>query len=62
MLGIHESHQTATRVATGHRGTKLTFSPWRPPRRRFFAVAGTAQAQDCVGGWRMIKGEIPVRL
>ena len=23
-------------------------------------IAGTAQAQDCVGGYRMIKGEVPI--
>ena len=26
----------------------------------FFAMAGTAQAQDCVNGYRMVKDEIPV--
>src|SRR4051812_40388158 len=26
----------------------------------FFAVSGSAQAQDCLGGYKMLKGEIPV--
>jgi hypothetical protein len=26
----------------------------------FFAVASAAQAQDCVGGYRMLKDEIPI--
>jgi hypothetical protein len=26
----------------------------------FFAVASAAQAQDCVGGFRMLKDEIPI--
>ena len=60
MLGIHESHSTRTRAATGHRRPKLTLVALAASAAAFFAVAGTAQAQDCVGGWRMIKGEIPV--
>jgi hypothetical protein len=27
----------------------------------FIAIAGDAQAQDCAGGFRMIKDEIPIR-
>ena len=60
MLGTFESHPAAASAATGHRGTKLTLLAMAASAAAFFAVAGTAQAQDCVGGWRMIKGEIPV--
>ena len=60
MLGIFESHPAAASSVTAHRGTKLTLLALAASAAAFFAVAGTAQAQDCVGGWRMIKGEIPV--
>jgi hypothetical protein len=60
MLGIFESHPAAASAAAGHRGTKLTLLALAASAAAFFAVAGTAQAQDCVGGWRMINGEIPV--
>ena len=56
MLGIHESHP----ATTARRGTKLTLLALAASAAAFFAVAGTAQAQDCVGGYRMVKGEIPV--
>lgn len=60
MLGIFESHSGAASAVSAHRGTKLTLLALAASAAAFFAVAGTAQAQDCVGGWRMIKGEIPV--
>lgn len=59
MLGIHESPNTAALVAPGRRGA-LTLLALAASTAAFFAIAGTAQAQDCVGGYRMLKGEIPV--
>lgn len=59
MLGIHEFPNTAARTAPGRRGV-LTLLALAASTAAFFAIAGTAQAQDCVGGYRMLKGEIPV--
>jgi hypothetical protein len=59
MLGIHESQNTAARIAPGRRGS-MTLLALAASAAAVFPVAGAAQAQDCVGGYRMLKGEIPV--
>ena len=58
MLGTNALPKSIT--SRPRKGTKsvLTFVTGAA----LFAIAGTAQAQeDCVGGYRMIKGEIPVQ-
>jgi hypothetical protein len=56
MLGIQKFSNHATRG----RKSSLTLLAVAASAAAFFVVAGTAQAQDCVGGYRMLKGEIPV--
>ena len=54
-----KSHHIAPRAAPGRRGV-VTLVALAASAAAFFAVAGTAQAQDCVGGYRMLKDQIPV--
>jgi len=57
MLGIHERPDDARAVP---RQGSLTLVALAAFAASLFAVAGTAEAQDCVGGYRMLKGEVPV--
>jgi hypothetical protein len=56
MLGVQNFPNQSPRG----RKSSLTLLAIAASAAAFFAVAGTAQAQDCVGGWRMIKDQIPV--
>jgi hypothetical protein len=60
MLGIHQLPKSATELAPATRLTRTLFA-LTGAAAAIFAIAGTAQAQDCVGGYRMVKGEIPVQ-
>ena len=57
MLGSHELPKSASGAATGGRAAILALVL---AAAGLFTVIGTAQAQDCEGGYRMLKSEIPV--
>jgi hypothetical protein len=56
MLGVQKFPIHATRG----RKSSLTLLAIAASAAAFFAVAGSAQAQECVGGYRMVKEQIPV--
>lgn len=58
MFGLDQSPKSSvtTRQSTGLR-TAFAFVV---TSAAFFAIAGSARAQDCVNGYRMVKEEIPV--
>lgn len=60
MLGIHDLSRSATEPAPGRR-TAHALLALAAAAAAVLAISGTAQAQDCAGGYRMIKGEIPVQ-
>jgi hypothetical protein len=60
MLGTHDISESTPGVAPRGRAATRTLLAITTAAAAFFAVASAAQAQDCVGGFRMIKDEIPI--
>lgn len=58
MLGSHELPKSVRGAALG--GRAALFALALTAATGSFAFIGSAQAQDCEGGYRMLKGEIPV--
>jgi hypothetical protein len=57
MLGNHDVPKSLPGIVSGGRAAVLVFA--LATATSFFAI-GSAQAQDCEGGFRMLKDEIPV--
>ena len=57
MLGNHDVPKSLPGIVSGGRAAMLAFA--LATATSFFAI-GSAQAQDCEGGFRMLKDEIPV--
>lgn len=60
MLGTHDLSKAAPGVALNGRTATRSLLALTIASAAFFAVASAAQAQDCVGGYRMLKDEIPI--
>ena len=60
MLGAHELSESTPGVAPNGRVTTRSLLALTIAAAAFFAVANAAQAQDCDGGYRMLKDEIPI--
>jgi hypothetical protein len=60
MLGIHDLPKSAPEIAPRKRAATRSLLTMTMASVAFFAVANAAQAKDCVGGYRMIKDEIPI--
>jgi len=60
MLGTYDLSKSAPEVALRGRAVMRSLLAMTIGAAAFFAVAGAAQAQECVGGYQMLKGEIPV--
>ena len=60
MLGNHQLPDSASGVAEAGRASSRTLLALTIAAAAFFAAGNVAQAQDCVGGFRMIKDEIPI--
>jgi hypothetical protein len=60
MLGNHQLPNSAPGVAAAGRASSRTVLALTIAAAAFFAAGNVAQAQDCVGGFRMIKDEIPI--
>jgi hypothetical protein len=60
MLRIHDISESTPGVAPRGRAATRTALALTIASAAFFAVASAAQAQDCVGGYRMLKDEIPI--
>lgn len=61
MLGVDESHKSAVETAPGRQAGTRALLALATAAAALFVIAGSAQAQECVGGYRMIKDEIPIR-
>ena len=57
MLGNRELPKSVQGAASGRRAAIFALAL---AATGLFAAIGSAQAQDCEGGYRMLKGEIPV--
>jgi hypothetical protein len=60
MLGNHDVSEFSPGVAPRRRVATRSLIAMTISAAAFFAVASAAQAQDCVGGYRMLKDEIPI--
>jgi hypothetical protein len=61
MIGLDQSPKSAVTTWQPRKRAGLqTTLAFATAAAAFFAIAGAAQAQDCVNGYRMVKGEIPV--
>lgn len=60
MLGTHDLSKSTPGVALNRRMATRSLLALTIASAAFFAVASAAQAQECVGGFRMIKDEIPI--
>ena len=54
------SKSSATNLQPRKRASAQTTLAFVTAAAAFVAMAGTAQAQDCVNGYRMVKDEVPV--
>jgi hypothetical protein len=60
MLGDRDFSESVPGNSLGGRTARRTLFTLTTAAAAFFAVGNAAQAQDCVGGFRMIKDEIPI--
>ena len=60
MLGNHDVSEFSPGVAPRRRVATRSLIAMTISAAAFLAVANAAQAQDCVGGYRMLKDEIPI--